>query len=353
MPELREQLRDFIESGARPVTADEVLARRFPARRSSSPMSPPVVRRFAMYAAVAVAAAVVALIVGLAVAPAGPRLVTRGLSVPTVLAKAATAAAVEPSVAAGPGQFLYVRTLTGSVDFTGSSPGKPLEQFYVQQLNQLWSTATGAVAVSSEVVGVPRFVSGRDRAAWRADGSKLLRSGTGGGATAAFYDVADLPTDPARLNAYFTRQGDLTPRPPSGRDAAWRFTTALDFLQGGASSAQRAALLRYIDTIPGVRDQGSATTLGTNATGTLLSISSDQRKESVQAILDVATSQLLEVRTVDAAQGGRIGDYSDFIFSGVADAARVAPPGAPPLPVAWPHGTGKEPAPGSVYPSAR
>ena len=350
MPELHEQLRDFIESGARPVTADEILARRVPAGRSSDHMSPPAVGRFAMYAAGAVAAATVALIVGLAVAPAGPRPVSRGLSAPTVLAKAAAAAAAEPVVAAGPGQFLYVRTLTGSVDFTGSSPGKPLEQFYVQQLNQVWSTATVAATVSSEVVGGPRFVSGRDRAAWRADGSKPLKSGAGGGAAPASYDVADLPTDPSQLSAYFARQPNLTSRPPTGSDAVWRFTSALDFLQSGASSAQRAALLRYIDTIPGVQDRGSATTLGTNETGTLLSIASAQKKEAVQAILDVATSQLLEVRTVDAAQGGRIGDYSDFIFAGVADGARVAPSGAPPLPVAWPHGTGKEPAPGSVYP---
>jgi hypothetical protein len=351
MPELREQLRDFIESGARPVTADEIVGRRVPARRrSSGHMSPPAVGWFAMYAAVAVAASTVALIVGLAVAPAGPHLVTRALSLPTVLAKAATAAAAEPAVAAGPGQFLYVRTLTGSVDFTGSSPGKPLEQFYVQQLNQVWSTATATAAVSSEVVGVPRFVSGRDRAAWRADGSKPLRSGAGGGAAPASYDVADLPTEPSRLNAYFARQPNLTPRPPSGRDAVWRFTSALNFLQSGASSAQRAALLRYIDTIPGVLDRGSATAMGTHETGTLLSMASDQKKDAVQAILDVATSQLLEVRTVDAVHGGRIGDYADVLFAGVADAARVAPSGAPPLPVAWPHGMGKEPAPGSVYP---
>jgi hypothetical protein len=354
MPELGEQIRDFIESGARPVTADEVLANvRAPVMRQPRGTARLGYRRFGMYMAVTLAAASVALIVGLAIAPAGvSHLHAEGLhasSARSALVRAATSAAVQPALVPTPGQFLYVRTLSGSIDFTASSPGKPLEQFYVQELNQEWSTPAAVSTHSSEVVGVPRFVTGADRNAWRAAGAKPLSSGVGGGVTPVDVDVADLPTDPSLVQAYLTRQPALSPRPSSGSDAAWLFTTALGYLQGGASSAQRSALLRFIDTIPGVYDGGPATTLGTNAAGTLLSIRSAAKESAVQAILDVATSQLLEVRTVDAPQGGHVQAYTDFLFAGITDTVHAAPPGAPPLPAVWPHGTTREPAPGSVY----
>jgi hypothetical protein len=355
MPELGEQIRDFIESGARPVSPEEVVANvRAPATRQPRGAATPGFRRFGMYAAVTLAAASVALIIGLAIAPSGVSQVQvegpHGTSATSALERAASSAAAQPALVPAPGQFLYVRTLTGSIDFTGSSPGKPLEKFYVQELNQEWSTPAAVGAHSSQVVGVPRFVTGADRAAWRAAGAKPLRSGAGGGATPVEVDVAALPTDPSLVQAYLIRQPALSPRPSSGSDAVWLFTTALDFLQGGASSAQRSALLRFIDTLPGVYDGGPATTLGTNTTGTLLSIRTDAKEPPVQAILNVATSQLLEVRTVGGAGGGQVQEYTDFIFAGIADTVRVAPPGAPPLPAVWPHGTTREPAPGSVYP---
>jgi hypothetical protein len=124
-------------------------------------------------------------------------------------------------------------------------------------------------------------------------------------------------------------------------------------------------------TIPGVTDKGSATTLGTDETGTVLSISSDIPGMAVQAIFDVTTSQLLEVRTVVTnpsklfvptssqviagqevapLQAGQVQDYSDFIFDGIADSSKAVPTGAPAFPPAWPYGTSEEPAPGSVYP---
>jgi len=131
----------------------------------------------------------------------------------------------------------------------------------------------------------------------------------------------------------------------------WLFSSALAFLQHGASSTQRAVLLRFIATIPGVEDKGSTTSLGTGEPGTLLSLRSgrgDQASTAVQAVLDVATSELREVRTVDL-RGGRVESYSDFLVAGLTGRTGVAPSGAPPLPSAWPHGTAREPAPGSVY----
>jgi hypothetical protein len=319
-------------------------------------------------AGVLVAAAVA---VGLVLAPWNVQLGPAPASAGAVLKQAADVAASERALVPGPGQFLFVRTLEGSIDGTGSTPDARVERFYVQEVHQVWSAPGVPGASTWEVVGQPRFVSGADRTAWEADGSRPLESGYGGGGTAVYYDVADLPTKASRMAAYFAKQPYLTFVPFYGRDAVWDFETAADFLQSGASSTQRAALLRFMATIPGVRDRGRAATLGTDRSGTLLSIPSDHAGIAVQAILDVATSQLLELRTTVTAAAdlvaptasevqaghesaalasGQVLGYSDFIFAGIADAARSVPHGAPaPLP-AWPYGTGRDPAPGSVYP---
>jgi hypothetical protein len=356
MPDGRQQIREFIEAGARPVTADEIVANgRAPMGRSPD-RAVRGIRRLGLYGAVAVPAAILALIIGLAVAPSGVTGHAPPGDIASVLARAADGAATEPALVPGPAAYLYVRTLTGTIDFAASSPGKPLEQFYVEEVDQTWSNAHGLGAQRVDGVGRPRFVSGADRSAWRADGSKPLRAGVGAGtevnATAGSYDVTDLPTDPARLPAYFARQRVLPPRPSSGSDAMWLFSSALAYLQHGASSTQRAALLRFIATIPGVEDKGAARSLGTGQPGTLLSLAPAQRDQgstAVQAVLDVTTSALREVRTVDLGHGGHIESYSDFLAAGLTGATDAMPAGVPSLPAAWPHGTAREPAPGSVY----
>ena len=372
MLELREEIRQFIDSGADAVTVDEIVAAHpsagpGPGHGDDARRHRHGHRRVAA-AGVLVAAAVA---VGLVVAPWNAQLGTPPASAGALLKEAAKAAVSEPALVPGPGQFLFVRTLEGSIDGTGSTPDARVERFYVQEVHQVWSVPGGPGASTWEIVGVPRFVSGADREAWEADGSQPLESGFGAGGTATYYDVADLPTKASRMAAYFANQSYLTIDRSYGRDAVWEFVTAADFLQSGASSTQRAALLRFMATIPGVRDRGSARTVGTDSTGTLLSIPADYAGMAVQAILDVATSQLLELRTtVTAGAGlsgsaagavqaghvsapltsGQVEEYSDFIFDGIADSSQSVPHGAPPLPPAWPYGTGKQPAPGSVYP---
>jgi hypothetical protein len=372
MHDLREQIRDLVDSGADPVSAQEVWASQRSPRTGRLRRPAPFRFRRTIKYAVTAAAILALVVVGLILVPSDTRLNTPAASAAAVLKKAAKEAAAEPALVPGPGQFLYVRMLDGSIEGIGSPPDSRVERFYAQELIQVWS-APGAQGVNtSEVVGVPRFVSGADRAAWQADGAKPLESGFSGGGETTYFDVADLPTDPSEMAAYFAKQSYLPVDAAHGRDAVWEFGTALDFLENGASSTQRAALLRFMATIPGVADQGSATTLGTDETGTLLSIAADSPAgTALQAIFDVSTSQLLEVRTVvtDSAerltptssqvitgqemaplQPGQVEGYSDFLFDGIASSTHAVPAGAPALPAVWPYGSGREPAPGSVYP---
>jgi hypothetical protein len=374
MHDLREHIRDFIDAGAAPVAAFEVIETQRQSKETAAHLSRATrSRRFSVYSAVMVVAVAVLLVAGLVHRRPITAASGHARSAATILRSVADEAAAQSPLVPGPGQFLYVSTLEGGIDGSGApGPVLRLEQYYVEELDQVWSTPTGPGADTWEVVGQPKFVTADDRAAWVADGSQPLGSGYSSGGTATYYDVTDLPSDPAQIEAYFARQPYLTVNLTYGRDAAWQFNAALEFLQNGASPMQRSALLRFIASISGVEEIGSATTLGTDETGTLLSIPSDKAGEAIQGILDLKAAQLLEVRDVvtdptllgpapspsqvqagqrpAAPSVGEVLRYSDALFEGIANSSQDPPSNAPPLPPVWPYGTAKEPEPGSVYP---
>jgi hypothetical protein len=379
MPELDELLRDFIDLGATPVRADEIL-RRPPARRLRLRTRP---HPTSLWRPVGVAVATVAVVVSLigfattrSGEPPSPRsgvAVRGGSSASTsVLDHAAAAADDQQPLVPGPGQHLYVRTLVGSEEATAFTPGQRMSRFYVQEMHETWTAPHSTPSDNWTVVGQPEFISGADRAAWVAAGSPPVKSGYGGGGTAPYYDVTDLPTDPGRMAAYFASQPYLQVDAKYGRDAAWEFEAAVDFLQAGASSKQRGALLRFMATLPGVRATGTSTTIGTDLSGETLQLPANARGLEVEAILDPQTSELLELRSIvaDAAlyqnipspsqvaadhavppwQDGEADSYVDFLYAGIADRAGYAPSSAPPAPVGWPFGSSRTPLPGSAYP---
>jgi hypothetical protein len=379
MLELDERLRDFIDRGAAPVRADEVLARRparplrLRARANATHLWHPV---GVAVAAVAVMAALVGFV---ATRPGGPpthvaggvRGGAEGTSA-SVLDHAAAAADDQQPLLPGPGQFLYVRTLVGSQEATAFSPGHRMSRFYVEEMDETWTAPDSASSHNSTVVGQPEFITGADRAAWEAAGSPPIDSGYSSGGTAPYYDVTDLPTDPSQMSAYFATQPYLQVDPTYGRDTAWEFEAAVDFLQAGASSTQRGALLRFMATLPGVQAVGTSTTIGTGLPGETLRLPAEAPGLEIEAVLDPATSELLEVRWVvsDASafqsipspsevatdhavppwQNGEADSYVDFIYAGIAERAGYAPSSAPPAPAGWPFGSTRMPLPGSAYP---
>ena len=360
MLDLKDQIQSFIDTGAAPVTAEEVMTRDSPLRGVANERRPSRPhRRIGIYAAIVAVAAVVLAVVGLSI-PAGKNNVgVMPASAAAVLESAASEAQAQQPLVPGPGQFLYVRTLV-------SMTSGPKPSYYVQELKQTWTSSQVQGTTQWQVVGQPQFITGADRTAWEAEGAPPLQSGYGGGGASPYYDVVGLPTDPSKMEAFFASQSDLAPDPYYGRNAVWQFTTAAAFLQNGASALQRSALLRFMATIPGVELAGQATTVGTDRSGTVLAIPSDFSGLSVQVILDTQTSDLLEMRYVvtDSAlyakatpgfQGevlaaGQVRNYVDFLYAGIATSSSSLPSEAPTLPANWPFGTTQEPLPGSLYP---
>ncbi len=130
--------------------------------------------------------------------------------------------------------------------------------------------------------------------------------------------------------------------------------------------------MRFMATIPGVRNEGRALTFGSHVEGDMLAIQTRNSRYDFQVIFDPKTSSLLEIRDVVRkpskfrsvpsaamiAQGrqsaplsaGQVADYEDLTYVGIADSTKSPPEGAPPLPPAWPYGSSREPLPGSAYP---
>jgi hypothetical protein len=321
-----------------------------------------------------VAAGVAALVAALLTVPSTGPGKSSPASAATILRHTALVADSQPPLVPGPGQFLYVRLLDGSREaqdfFPNAEGGRALSRYYVQETLEQWTSPSGSNRQSSTVVGQPEFITEADRQLWEQAGSPLIESGYSGGGTPLYYDVANLPTDPSKMSAYFASQPDLVQAAGGPLNSLWDFRIDAAFLENGASGPQRAALLEYMASIPGVTDSGSGTTLGTKQTGTIFAMPSTVVGFTFQVIIDQATSEVLEQRLVvsdpskldsptpaQVAAGravapfqiGQAEDYQDFLYAGIADSSSAIPNGAPSSPTPWPFGTGREPLAGSAY----
>jgi hypothetical protein len=377
MPDLDERIRTFVDTAQPTVTMSEVRDH-LNENRSTGRRSPMPSRRWLLSGVVAVAG-VAALVAGLLTIPnTGPHKSSPGsqsssASAATILKHTAMVADSQQPLVPGPGQFLYVELVDGAreaqpfVPATGT--GHALARYYVQEMLEQWTSPTARNRQTGGVVGQPEFITEADRQIWEQAGSPLIESGYSSGGTPLYYDVANLPTDPSQMSAYFASQADLVQAADGPLNTLWDFSTAATFLESGASGPQRAALLEYMATIPGVVDAGSGTTLGTKQTGTIFTMPSTTAGYTLQVIIDQATSEVLEQRLVvsdpsklyqptpaQVAAGEAIAQfqlgqarlYTDFLYAGIANSSGSIPSGAPALP-AWPFGSGREPLPGSAY----
>ena len=163
--------------------------------------------------------------------------------------------------------------------------------------------------------------------------------------------------------AYFKSQRDLPTESSYGSWPSWEFDIALGFLQNGVSSTQRAALLKFIATIPGVRLMGHATSVVTGERGSVIALPHVRPGWTEEAIFNPSSSKLIEIRLVLTSLTttptqigtpppfvGEIESYTDFLFAGITrvNSKYSLPVGTPTFPPVWPFGSVREPLPGWV-----
>ena len=372
MTELDERIRSFIDFNVKPVSADEIIGINVDRGGAGTPRRRLRRRRLLlMCGAVAVVIAIVS--VGLVTFP-GPK----GTNVPR--ASAATAKTFLDSVALhadsqkalipGPNEYLYVATISSQTNGEALPPLSKMFWYDSDELTQTWTSPRAASHQSYRIVGRPIFLSAGDRSLWVLEGSKPLGSGNGTGPPPPYYDVTSLPTKPAAMIAYFRSQKEIPQKPSYESESSWEFSTVLSFLQSGASSAQRAALLRFAASIPGVRLRGHAQSIVTSKTGSVIGLPiGEGTGRSEEAIFDPSSSTLLETRLIQSSLpettlpklpgmptpfAGEILSYTDFIFAGVtkANSGFSLPAQTPSFPSTWPFTSKREPLPGSLQPSS-
>ncbi|HEY5266866.1 MAG TPA: CU044_5270 family protein [Acidimicrobiales bacterium] len=363
MTELDERIRSFFDLNASPVSVEEVLALGAGRASDVAPRQRP--RRRRLLAMCGASAAVLALVsVGLIVIPGPKNVNVPTASAATFLDSAAQRATHEKALVPGPGQYLYVVTISSMGNGASGPPSFKMYWYDSEELAQTWTSPSEQSHESFKIVGRPMFVSAADRAAWILDGATPLGSGNSSGPPPPYYGVTSLPTKASAMVAYFKSQTDLPKQSPGESAPSWEFSTVLGFLQNGASSTQRAALLRFAATIPGIRLMGHATSVVTNQTGLVIGFPIGGGTGRVEeAIFDPSNSTLIETRLVLNALPakaspfpeptpfiGEIESYTDFIFAGDtgANSGYSLPAHTPTFPKAWPFTLTRQPLPGSI-----
>lgn len=365
MNDLNERIREFIDAGATRVSADEIIVMYSTMESTPKTGRPPIRRRrrlIVLSGASAIAVSIALIIASLITVPGVKSTGVAPASAATFLKSVAATAASQEALVPGPGQYLYVATIESNLNGAGQHPSPKMYWFDSNELHQVWTSPRAPGHQTYATVGRPEFVSAADRAIWVIDGSPPLGSGNSGGPTPPYYNVAGLPTKMSGLVEYFRSQAILPSEAWYGSRPSWEFGTALSFLQSGASSAQRAALLRFIATIPGVQLKGHATSIVTGQKGSVIALPVGRSGLSEEAIFDAKTSNLMEVRYVFTSLPrksevpgpapkpfvGEIQSYTDLMFAGIthANSKYSLPTGTPTFPHIWPFGSVRVPLPG-------
>lgn len=234
--------------------------------------------------------------------PAVPPLPSK-LSDTVVLGHAAELAAAQPlGPTPAPGQFLYVKTLTGATEVgskstpNGTAPGWAYE-YNASQERWMAPNGSGRTKITAEPV---TFLTPQDQARWAASGATKPTSpstnGTVPPGSFPFPNSANLSTTPAALEQAIVTQWLHGRFSPLGV-----FGSIGGILEEGASPQLRAALFKVIERLPGVQNLGPMTDrLGRSGVGVGLTDNGIQG----QLIFDPATSAVLEYQTVVVAPVG-------------------------------------------------
>lgn len=370
MTELDERIRSFIDFNVTPVSAEEIIGFNVGSGGPRTPRRRLHRRRvLVMCGAVAVVIAIVSVAFVTIPGPKGanvPR--ASAATAKTFLDSVALRAESQKALIPGPNEYLYVATISSQTNGEALPPLSKMFWYDSDELTQTWTSPRAASHQSYRIVGRPIFLSAGDRDLWELEGSKPLGSGNGSGPPPPYYDVTSLPTKASAMVAFFRSQRGIPQKPSYENESTWEFSTVLSFLQSGASSTQRAALLRFAASIPGIRLQGHAESIVTNEPGSVITLPiGEGTGRSEEAVFDPSSSTLLETRLIQSSLPAKtlpklpgmptpfVGEilwYTDFIFAGVtqANSGFTLPTQTPAFPAAWPFTSKREPLPGSLQP---
>jgi hypothetical protein len=247
-------------------------------------------------------------------------------AVAAALEQLARIAATGPSLAPGPGQYLYVDSLD---DYPGDAyAGGRTCVTYATDHRQVWIGANGS-GLLRDTTGATTFTSAADRATCLAmTPTPLTPSGTSNNWFAAdcfqlgpTNDMQALSTDPRTLLAQM-RHIDGGPDTP-----AEDFVHVGDFMrETDASPALRAALYRAAALIPGVHLLGQVRDhLGRTGLGVAYDADGDRH----ELIFNSRTSELMGEQ--DIASGSQ-GDWAVYLQTRVVNRL----PHSPPIPLSPP-----------------
>jgi hypothetical protein len=318
VPDLREEIREYVDAIEEPVSVDDVLA---VVKRGSSAGERDGRRRHAGALRrhhVLVGLGAVLLATGLLlVAVIG----LEGGGVPhgsppaaaAVLDEAAGTARAAKSLVLGPGQVLV---LNESFLVDGYVSGSNGHHFYYSVPGaDRWSLNPAGAGTDQITLGDPTFPSAADKAEWIALGSlplvpshqvteTLPLSPAQSEAQAAENGLGALPATPTVLPYNVVAALSTTPAAiekelvdqyENGHlDVGQTFDLAANLLEEGAGSAQRSALYQMIASLPGVTFDGPTVTDVTARHGIGVSVTS--LGEQRELIFDPTTSAVLEER---------------------------------------------------------
>jgi hypothetical protein len=274
-----EELRGEIESAHAQALLARILAEPRPRRR----------RRRALLVALPAAALAAAAVAGLVVATRG----AEPASAAAELERVAAVARTQSPIVARPGQFVYTKSTSLSIDTYAVKGGS--FSALIPWSRESWVGPTGGLM--RQVPGEARFISDRDRQAWIAAGRPSFTGPVAAEPTTLPpARPLDLPTDPGRL--YDKLEHDASSYGPRLYDEM--FVYVGDSLrETNASPEQRAALYQVAARIPGVELVGPVDSAGRRG----IAVAKDDDVNRIRSVLvfDPSTSVLLaeEESTLD------------------------------------------------------
>jgi hypothetical protein len=324
-------------------------------------------RRYLVPATGALGAACAAAVVAVVAIPGGPTVAPPSAAA-AVLDRAALAAADNPTITLGSGQYLYseISTLAGKYWQWGS----PADSAYTIQPEtiQTWVAANGADRRLTTYDGPQQFATTAGRQAWIAAGSSpsiapetntpsgQYDSHDGPGGFSAPDDLSQLPTDPATLTQLIdtgkTGLNEIAFQPRAPLTPAYTFATAAEILATPAlnsSAALRAALYEVMADTPGIQLLGTASDhsgrsgteiagpLGGNASVSDIPYGANGAR--LEVIIDPSTGDILEISVVNtdpslnnaqtqSIYGNSAGEtftWTDYLASGVVNSTSSTP----------------------------
>lgn len=309
--------------------------------------------RYGVPATGVVAAAGAAAAAVLLISPASSP-VTPASAAAAALTRAGIAAADEPTLTLGPGQYLYSETkqlslFTAATAVPAGSAQVPAITQMTPETEQQWQAADGSGRQLITYDGPSQFATPASEQAWIQAGKPAIVPPSSGQSSSTFSGAPDpppnysnLPTDPAALlNAIETGttglpQADVNRLAPSDPTAVFDMAVQILSQPGtGSTAALRAALYQIIAGLPGIELLGQATD-HSGRSGTQIAGPADAGTR-IEIIIDPTNGALLEQAWVitdptalppkfqlgDTA--GQEVDWTDYLGSGVVNSTSATP----------------------------